>query len=172
MKTIVLLIFSLSICFTAVGQAANDEQQLKDIMQKLENQWNKDDFSFFTDETYMPDAILVSPVGDVWKGQAEMKTVIDNLGDSMFKYSTSKYTVKDISFLSPAVALMVVHAADVIEQDFVFPDGSERRTKGDKSESILLHTFVKQNGNWRIASTQVTWIRTDNADAKTAAKGD
>jgi len=172
MKTIVLLIFSLSICFTAVGQTANDEQQLKDLIQKLENRWNNDDFSFFTDETYTPDAILVSPVGDVWKGQAEMKKVIDNLGDSMFKYSTTKYTVKDIHFLAPTVALVVMHSADVIEQDFVFPDGSESPRKGDKSENILLHTFVKQNGAWRIASTQITFIRINNENAKAAAKGD
>ena len=171
MKIITLLIFCLSICFTAVGQTADDEQQLKDIIQKLENQWNKDDFSFFTNEAYMPDAIIINPIGEVWNGQAEIRKAIDKLGDSMFKYSTSKYTVKNIRFLAPAVAIMVMHSAGVVEQDFVFPDGSDRRTKGDKSENMFLHTFVKQNGNWKISSTQVTPMMNVGAETEAAAKG-
>jgi hypothetical protein len=86
----------------------------------------------------------------------------------MFKYFTSKYTVRDIHFLTPAVALMVMHVADLIEQDFNFPDGSKGGTKGDTSENMFLHTFVKQNGAWRITSTQITPVLLMGAQVKAA----
>ncbi|MEJ5962290.1 SgcJ/EcaC family oxidoreductase [Pedobacter immunditicola] len=172
MKTIKLLIFSLLICFTAVGQSADDEQQLKDIIQKLENQWNKDDFSFFTDETYMPDAILINPLGAVWNGQAEIEKGIAVVKDIILKNFSTKYTVKNIRFMAPSVALVIVHAADQTERDVYFPDGTKGDTKGHKREGMAIHTFVKQNDVWRIACTQATPVITDGPIAKIASKGD
>lgn len=171
MKTINLLIFSLLICCTVVGQTADDEQQLKDIIQKLENQWNKDDFSFFTDETYTPDAILINPIGEVWNGQAEIVKGINALSDTRLKHFNSKYTVQGIRFIAPTVALVIMHVDDLVEQDFNFPDGTKGGTKGDKSENIFLHTFVKQNGIWKIASTQATPVLNNGPEAKATAKG-
>jgi ketosteroid isomerase-like protein len=72
MKAMMLLILNLLIFCTVFGQSANDEQQLRDIIQKLEDSWNRDDFSFFKNETYAPDAIVVNPAGEVWTGQAEI----------------------------------------------------------------------------------------------------
>jgi len=172
MKTITILIFSLLFCFTVVGQTADDEQQLKDIIQKLENQWNKDDFSFFTDETYTPDAILINPLGAVWNGQAEIAKGIAAVSDILLKNFGTKYTVKDIRFMAPTVAFVIVHAADQNERDVYFPDGTKGGTKDHKSESIAFHTFVKQNDAWRIASTQITPVITDSPIAKAVTKGD
>jgi len=171
MKIITLLIFCLSISFTVVGQTADDEQQLKDIIQKLENQWNKDDFSFFTDESYMPDAVLINPLGEVWIGQAEIAKGVAAVRDNILKNFSSKYTIKDIHFMAPTVALVIVHVAEQTERDVYFPDGTKRGAKGDKSESMLLHNFVKQNGSWRIASTQATPVNLNSIDDKAAAKG-
>ncbi len=172
MKTITIFIFSLLICCTVVGQTANDEQQLKDIIQKIENQWNKDDFSFFTNETYTPDAILINPLGEVWKGQTEIAKGIAGVSDVLLKNFSSKYTVKDIRFIAPTVALVIVHAADQFERDVYFPDGTKANSQGDKSENIILNTFVKQNDVWRIACTQATHVFSDNPMGKASAKGD
>ena len=126
----------------------------------------------FKNGTYTPDAIVVSPVGEVWNGQAEISAHVDKLANSVFKYFTSKYTVKDIHFLAPTVALMSMHVADVLEQEFNMPDGSKSQPKGSKSENMFLHTFVKQNGIWKISSTQVTPIMTMDAQTEVTVKGD
>jgi len=163
MKAFLLLICNIMIFCVAVGQTTEDEKQIKAIFQRIENAWNKDDFSFFKDETYTPDAVLITPIGEYWKGQAEIVKGVALISEGMLKNMNSKYTVKDIKFLAPNVALVVTHVADQVEQDFNYPDGSKGPAKGETSATIMMHNLVKENGVWNIAATQITNIVTPGA---------
>ena len=158
MKAIVLLTFNLLVCLAAYSQNAADETQIRALVKQTEDAWNKQDFSLFKSEIYAPESMFINPLGEYWNGQPEIVKGIDAVSESILKNLSAKYTVKDIQFLAPTVALVVMHVVSNVKQDFNNPDGSRGGAKGDTNQSMTSLVFVKVNNAWKITATQITPI--------------
>ena len=153
------ILFLLSFCtLQAIAQSA-DEVKVRAVIQKAEDAWNAHDYSYAGKyDIYTTDAVLVNPVGMYWKNKSQILSGIKQFGSMMFQYESTKYNIKNIHFLAPAVALVIVHSVDKVEQDFNLPNGKKGGTKGDINEAMYTYTPVKKDENWKIASLQVTRV--------------
>lgn len=158
MKHIMVLLSTL-ISFNVFGQSTADEKQVRAVIQTSEDSYNAHDFSYSGKyDLFVPDAVLVNPVGMYWKNRAEIIQASQVLGNIRLKYESAKYTIKALRFLAPGAALMVVYAAGRVEQDYNFPDGSKGGSKGDITKAMYSLTLTKINSNWKISSMQITHI--------------
>jgi uncharacterized protein (TIGR02246 family) len=158
----------LILCFYTVKAVSQtpDEKAVRAIIQKAEDAWNAHDYSFTgKHDIYATDAVLVNPVGMYWKNKSQIISGIQHFGPTMFQNTSTKYNIKDLRFLAPAVALVVVHTIDRVEQDYNLPNGAKGGSKGDITEGMCTYTIVKKDGNWKIASLQVTAVDANAAPA-------
>lgn len=165
MKSIALAILSTLITSALFCQTATDEKEVKAVIQKAEDAFNAHDFSSSGQyDILTSDAILINPVGMYWKNREEIIKGTQFIGAIRLKYESAKYNIKDLRFLSPTVALVVMHSVGKVEQDYNYPDGSKGGTKGDITEGMYTFTLVKQGTNWKIVATQVTHIDSNAAN--------
>ena len=158
MKALVLIISVVLFSTATFGQSARDEKEIRSLIQKMEDMWNAQDYSYFgNDDFFSSDAVLINPVGMYWKDRSEIVKGTQAFGESIFKYETAKYTIKSLRFLSTSVALVVFHSLDKMNQDFTYPDGHALK-KGDASEAMFMATLVLKDKGWRITSWQVTHV--------------
>lgn len=148
-------------CFCTIQAIAqtSDEEKVRAVIQKAEDAWNAHDYSFSGKyDIYAEDAVLVNPVGMYWKNRSQIISGIQRFGPMMFRNTSTKYNIKHIRFLAPAVALVIVHSNYRVEQDYNLPNGAKGGSKGDTTEGMDTYTLVKKGGNWKIASLQVTTV--------------
>jgi uncharacterized protein (TIGR02246 family) len=158
----------LVICFFNVKSIAqsSDEKMVRAIIQKAEDAWNADDFSFAGKyDIYAEDAVVVNPVGMYWKNRSQIVSAMQRFGPTMLHHTSTKHNIKNIRFLAPAVALVIVHSIDRVEQDYTLPNGAKGGSKGDITEGMCTYTLVKKEGNWKIAALQVTAVDANAAPA-------
>ena len=159
MKSVVLMLITYLMNSAVFSQNATDEKAVRTVIQKAENAYNAHDFSYAGQyDILSQNAVLINPVGMYWKNRTEIIKGTQVMGAVRLKYESAKYTFKDLRFLSPAVALVVMHSIGKVEQDYNFPDGTKGGSKGDTTEGMYLFTLVKQEKIWKIASMQVTHI--------------
>lgn len=159
MKSVVLVLLSALTTSAVFSQNAIDEKEVRAVIQKAEDAYNAHDFSYAGQyDIFTPDAVLINPVGMYWKNRAEIIKGTQVIGAIRLKYESAKYNIKGLRFLSPTVALVVMHSIGKVEQDYNFPDGTKGGSKGDTTEGMYLFTLVKQEKGWKIASMQVTHI--------------
>lgn len=159
MKSIALIFIATLITSAIFSQNAEDEKKVRAIIQKAEDAYNAHNFSYTGQyDIFSSNAVFINPVGMYWKNRQEIITGIQSIGAIRLKYESAKYHIKDLRFLSPTVALVVMHSMGKVEQDYNFPDGSKGGTKGDIIEGMFICTLVKQGTDWKIVSMQVTHI--------------
>ncbi|MDQ6813247.1 MAG: SgcJ/EcaC family oxidoreductase [Bacteroidota bacterium] len=159
MKSLALLFCTVLIFSIVCGQTSSDEKQVRSVIQKMEDAWNAHDYSYTGQyDIYDSKAVLVNPVGMYWKNRADIVKGIQAFSNMMFKYETAKYHTVDVHFLAPAVALVVIQAKNMVNEDYNTPDGSKGGSKGDTSESTISLTLAKKNNDWKITSQQVTSV--------------
>src|SRR5690606_30292119 len=138
--------------FKTIAQPA-EEQKVRDLIQIAEDAWNAHDYSYSGKyDIYAEDAILVNPVGMYWKNRSEIIKGIQEYASMIFQYESSKYNIKNIRFLAPAVALVIVHSSDLAEENINLPNGEKIASKGDITEAMYTYTLIKSNNNWKISS--------------------
>jgi uncharacterized protein (TIGR02246 family) len=159
MKSILLVLLTALLTSAVFSQNATDEKEVRAVIQRAEDAYNAHDFSYAGHYDFMTsDAVLINPVGMFWKNRAEIIKGTQVMGAVRLKYESAKYNIKDLRFLSPTVALVVMHSIGKVEQDYNFPDGTKGGSKGDITEGMYLFTLVKQGKSWKITSMQVTHI--------------
>jgi uncharacterized protein (TIGR02246 family) len=162
----VTILFMCCFCnFNANGQSS-DEEKVRAVIQKAEDAWNAHDYSFSGKyDIYAEDAVLVNPVGMYWKNRSQIISAMQRFGPMMLQHTSTKYNIKNIRFLAPAVAQVIVHSTDRVEQDYTLPNGEKGGSKGDVTEGMSTYTLVKKDGNWKIAALQVTAVNAIAAPA-------
>ncbi len=159
MKTTYAVLAIMLMAANAFGQTATDEKEVRAVIQKMEDSYNAHDYSFSGKYDILdPDALFINPVGMYWKDRSEIQQAVPILGEMRLKYETGKYTIKDIHFLAPSVALAVVVGDGRVEQDYNFPDGTRAGTKGEETHAMYSFTLTKKGKDWKIASMQITHI--------------
>jgi uncharacterized protein (TIGR02246 family) len=162
----VTILFMFCLCAIQANAQSSDEEKVRTVIQKAEDAWNADDYSFTGKyDIYAEDAVLVNPVGMYWKTRSQIVGGIQRFGPTMFQHTSTKYNIKNIRFLAPAVALVVVHSIDRVEQDYNLPNGAKGGSKGNVTEGMSTYTLVKKDGNWKIAALQVTAVDANAAPA-------
>jgi uncharacterized protein (TIGR02246 family) len=164
MKSFVLFLLTMLIASVVFSQSATDEKEVRALIQKAEDAYNAHDYSYAGQyDILAPNAVLINPVGMYWKNRDEIIKGTQIIGAIRLKYESAKYNIKDLRFLSPTVALVVMHSIGKVEQDYNFPDGTKGGAKGDTTEGMYTFTLIKQGAGWKIASMQVTHIDSNAA---------
>lgn len=162
MKKFTIILFTLLLSFSLWAQNANDEKEIKDILDKMDQSWAAHDYAYSKLDVFDDNAIVINPVGMVWKNKGEITSALQFLGEVRFKYSKgNKSDITLMRFLSSKVALVVQHNGDEVIQDFKMPDGSPGGHAGDINEGMASYTFVKNGPTWKITSMQITEINSD-----------
>ena len=162
---VIAILFMFAACSKQAFGQISDEEKVRALIQKAEDAWNAHDYSYSGQyDIFMSDAVLVNPVGMYWKNKTEILKGIQQFGSIIFKNETSKYKIKDIRFLAPDVALVIVHSTDRVDQDYKLPDGTKGGSKGDVTEAMYTYTLLERNKNWKISSLHITKIN-ENAAA-------
>ena len=161
MKKNFYAVVTILFCFCiiqAVAQSA-DEEKVQAVIQRAGDAWKAHDYSFSVKyDIYTSNAVLVNPVGMYWKSRSQIISGIQQFAPMMFQNESTKYNIKELRFLAPAVALVIVHSIDRVERDYNLPTGEKGGRKGDTTEAMYTYTLVKSDKNWKIASLQVTKI--------------
>jgi uncharacterized protein (TIGR02246 family) len=162
----VTVLFTICFCTFRVSAQSPDEEKVRAIIQKAEDAWNAHNFSFTGKyDIFAEDAVLVNPVGMYWKNRSQILGAMERFGPTMLQHTSTKYNIKNIRLLAPAVAMVIVHSTDRVEQDYNLPNGAKGGSKGDITEGMSTYTLVKKDGTWKIAALQVTAIDANAAPA-------
>ncbi len=159
MKTIRLTLALLLICSLSYAQSAVDEKAIRAVIQKMDDAWNAHDYTYSGRyDIYDQNAMMINPVGMYWKNKAEIVKAHGVFGETLFKHSSAKSQIIDMRFLAPTVAVAIIKAQYLVEQDHNLPGGQKAGSKGDTSQSMVNAVLTKTNEVWKIASLQVTTV--------------
>jgi len=158
MKYILLLLFMLA-SVNVFSQAPADETQIRAVIQTMEDSYNAHDYSFSGKyDILIPDACFINPVGMYWRNRKEIIQAVQALGKIRLKYESTKNTIRQIKFLVPKAAFVVVTSNDTVLEDYNFPDGSKGGSKGDAGTSMYSFTLTRIGIDWKIAFVQITHV--------------
>lgn len=147
------------------GQATDEENEIRAVIQKMEDSYNVHDYAFTGKFDILTEEVFViNPVGMYWKNKAQVIAALQVLGNIRLKYESVKYAFKNIRLLSSTVAVAVVYANGIVNEDYNFPDGSKGGSKGDTTDGIYSFTLTKKSGAWKISSMHISHV-----DANAAA---
>jgi uncharacterized protein (TIGR02246 family) len=140
----------------------NDEQSIRQIVNQLEAHWNSSDSAGFAGP-FAEDAEFVDILGRHHKGRAAIETGHRQIFDTIYRGSRNRYTVEQIRFVRPDVAIAFMHASLLSRLGGAVDD--PRRTlranhTQTMSEAEARPTIVlsKDRGQWKIVSFQNTKI--------------
>jgi uncharacterized protein (TIGR02246 family) len=91
--------------FKTPTKQLNDEASIRKLGEAYDAAWNRGDVQALS-SSFTPDAIIVSPRGEVLTGKTEFIQTISNLFRGSFKGSTHKTTVLRIHFPKEDVAVV------------------------------------------------------------------
>ncbi|MES2646974.1 MAG: SgcJ/EcaC family oxidoreductase [Bacteroidota bacterium] len=163
MKNAIVIVLSLLfLCclngFNSIAQSA-DDQKIRALIQKAEDAWNTHDYSYSGKyDIYAEEAVLVNPAGMYWKNRSQIIKGIQGFAPIIFQYESTKYNIKNIRFLAPAVALVIVHSRDRVEKDIILPNGERGPGAGDTTEAMYTYTLIKIDENWKVSSLHITKV--------------
>jgi uncharacterized protein (TIGR02246 family) len=110
-------------------------------------------------DLYWPDAELVDPSGNIWKGQPAIQQMHVDLWRTAFKGSQVKGVVRNVRRLSPTLMI-----ADLdLELALLNPSGSKEA--GGVVKAHLKHVMEKRGGTWKVVAAQNTFY-TDSSSAR------
>ena len=147
--------FMLLVIILSAQNTSSNEMAIKKVIQQQGEARNKYDWetlsSYFTE-----DGILINPAGQIWKGRTEILANLKLLSACCLEPMSTKVDVKDISFLTPDVAVVYIEEIVIANKDFDVP--FHQYKKGETEYYWKTDVFIKKNNEWKITSRQVTLI--------------
>ena len=125
-----------------MADSSGDEGDVRALERAYDNAWTSGDVARLL-SVFVPDAVIVTPYGDVWKGVPDIE---DGLRAVMSQPSrvTHTNTIHAVHFVTADVA--------IVDGRAVLDSGAAQATEDNDP---LLHSFsdvlVKRDGVWRIA---------------------
>ena len=145
----------LLVIILSAQNTSSNEMAIKKVIQQQGEARNKYDWetlsSYFTE-----DGILINPAGQIWKGRTEILANLELLSACCLEPMSTKVDVKDISFLTPDVAVVYIEEIVIANKDFDVP--FHQYKKGETEYYWKTDVFIKKNNEWKITSRQVTLI--------------
>jgi uncharacterized protein (TIGR02246 family) len=159
MKTIRFTLALLLLCSIGYAQSATDEKAVRAVIQKMDDAWNAHDYTYSGKyDIYDQNAMMINPVGMYWKGKGEIVKAHQVFGETMFKHSSAKSQIIDMRFPAPTVAVAIIKAQYLVEQDHNLPGGQIAVPKGSTSQGMINVVLNKKDEAWKILSLQVTTV--------------
>jgi uncharacterized protein (TIGR02246 family) len=124
-----------------------DEQLLRDLARKLQDAWNAADEAGFAGP-FADDCTFIHIYGGQIDGRAAVQEAHRAILGGIYKDSRNQYTVRDIRFLRPNVAMVL------LEAHLRFQEGGESREILARPTLVV----VKQEDRWVIQLFQNTRI--------------
>jgi len=142
--TLLILTVSTNIALAQNNQNA-DEAAIRENVKKLETGWNTKSGALFG-SPFAKDADYVVINGMFFKGRTAIETAHQQIFDTIFKETTLTFTIRQIRFLRPDVA--VAHV-----------DGHRTGpTKELVQDALLTLVMTKEKEGWTIAAFQNTAV--------------
>ncbi|WP_226065069.1 SgcJ/EcaC family oxidoreductase [Kaistella polysaccharea] len=153
MKKILLLFLAL-ISYSGINGQASDDS-LKQIIQKQEADWNKNDMKAFS-EAFSDDATLINFLGMYWKGKENISAKFSQINDCCIKPTSVKYELIDTKLINESSAVAHIKEELTAKSDYTIPGGIVK--KGNIDQKYITAVFQKADKIWKIISMQVTQI--------------
>lgn len=153
MKKILLLFLAL-ISYTGIDAQTSDDP-LKQIIQKQEADWNKNDMKAFS-ETFSDDATLINFLGMYWKGKENISAQFSQINECCIKPTSVKYELIDTKMINESSAVAYIKEELTAKSDYAVPGGLVK--KGNIDHKYISAVFQKADKIWKIISMQVTQI--------------
>lgn len=134
---------------TIAGDAARDEQAVRQVATAYEEAWNKHDMDAMA--SFTDDAEWVNIVGMCWRGLREVKRGHQWVHETLFKDTPIHIESCSERLVSPGTAISVVAWS---KGSFVTPDGKNMPEGKDRMTLFM----VKGGGRWLITSGHNTTI--------------
>lgn len=132
----------------------NDEQALREIVQQLENAWNKGDSVAWT-KLFADDADFVHVMGGHFTGAAAIEQGHRLIFDTVYKGSTNRFQVEKIRFAGPNVAIVFIFATLKVNHPGMPPQLYARPTL----------IAQRRDGRWEIVTFQNTLVTPEGTSA-------
>ena len=150
-----LLILSAMTILTTSAQTTTDEQQIRQLVQTLEDGWTKKDGNHFA-KPFAEDADYVVVNGMQLKGKEAIAKAHQQIFDSFYKETNIKTEVQSVRFLRPDVAIVHVNGQ---------MNGVSYGKPVDTKAKISLVVEKTDAGVWQIAAFQNTQVTIPPAPA-------
>jgi uncharacterized protein (TIGR02246 family) len=146
-------LMSLAIFATVPAKSgrADEVSAVIRTVQQFDTAWNRHDMKSLA-ALYADDADFVNVIGLWWHGRDEIRNEHVKLHQGRMKQTSLRSEKPVVRMLSPSIAL--VHVKWTLRGDA----GAPGWKVGEVRRGILTHVLVKQEGTWKIVSTQNTDI--------------
>ena len=136
----------------------DDEQALRNIVQQLEDAWNKGDSVAWT-KLFADDADFIHVLGGHFNGAASIEQGHRTIFDTIYKGSTNKFEVEKVRLVGDAAAIVFVFATLKVVQPGLPPLLNARPTL------VLQRT----GSDWKIVAFQNTMVTPEGVPQITEA---
>lgn len=138
-----------------------DEQVLQEqdiaaihrVVRQVQDGWNAGDGSAFA-EPFTENADYITPHGHHAKGRSLIAEGHQQIFDTFYKGSHNTYTVEDVRFICPDVAVAHVHHHLKLQEPVKWPSGETVRGAQARSTWVL----AKDSEKWSVTAFQNTPI--------------
>jgi uncharacterized protein (TIGR02246 family) len=139
-----------------------DERAIRDIVARAEAAWNASDSNAFAAEM-TDDVAFINVLGERHTGRETVARGHRHIFDTIYKGSRVHYTVEDIRFVRPDVALAFLHAKLIsrLPPGAVASATRQAQIDGDMHESEARPTMMLAKdggGHWRIVAFHNTSV--------------
>lgn len=124
-----------------------DVAAIHEIIKGVQDGWNAGDGHAFA-ASFAEDADYIPVHGMHVKGQAAIGEGHQHIFDTIYKGSTNVFTVEDVRFIRPDVAVAHVHHHLKLQQPVKWPSGETVRGAQARSTWVL----SKDEGKWSVAA--------------------
>lgn len=154
MKKIILpiLIILNGICF-----AQTNEEQIHNIIDKQERDWNKNDMVSYA-ESFTNDGKLINFLGLFWKGKSEIIQQFKLINECCIKPTEIKLDISDMDFVNDSAAVVLIKETLTAKKDYSVP--GKIVPKGSVDHKLITAVFLREQSIWKICSMQVTQVAT------------
>lgn len=154
MKIPLLILLALTSYNRTVAQTY--DATLKQIIQKQEYDWNKNDMKSFSD-AFSDDATLINFLGMYWKGKENIISQFSQINECCIKPTSVKFEWIDSKVINNSSAVAHIKEELTAKNDYAVPEGVVKR--GNIDYKFITAVFEKKNEIWKIISMQVTQIK-------------
>ncbi len=130
-----------------------DVTAIHELIRRVQDGWNAGDGNAFA-TPFAEDADYVPVHGMHVKGRAAIGEGHQHIFDTIYKASINTFTVEDVRFIRPDVAIAHAHHHLKLQQPVKWPSGETVRGGQARSTWVL----TKDEGEWRVAAFQNTPI--------------
>ncbi len=140
---------------------STDESAIRGIVAASENAWNAGDAAAFT-SAMADDIDFINVLGDRHQGRETVERGHRHIFATIYKDSRVRYTLDEIRFVRPDVALAFIHARLIsrLPRVAITSAAREAQISDEMHESQARPTMIlaKNNGSWRIVAFQNTSV--------------